>query len=136
MKRSFFQAVVVSILLYGCTTRTLTRRMERNLDDNCTRMLQALLNKSRRRHPTNQYLYGHLPPITKTMKVRRTRYAGHCWRSRDELITDFLLWTPSHSRAKQGDQLELTYSRSVRIRGVALMTYRKRWTIGSGSERG
>ena len=92
--------------------------------------------KSRRRHPTNQYLYGHLPPITKTMKVRRTRYAGHGWRSRDELITDFLLWTPSHSRAKQGDQLELTYSRSVRIRGVALMTYRKRWTIGSGSERG
>ena len=32
----------------------------------------------------------------------RTRHAGHCWRSRDELISDGLLWTPSHGRAKAG----------------------------------
>ena len=31
MKRSFFQAAVVSILLYGCTTRTLTKRLEKKL---------------------------------------------------------------------------------------------------------
>ena len=37
---------------------------------------------------------------------------------------------------KQGDQLEPTYSSSVRIQGVALMTCRKRWTIGRGGERG
>ena len=47
-------------------------------------------------------LYGHLPPITKTIQVRRTRYAGHCWKSRDELISDVHLWTPSHGRAKAG----------------------------------
>ena len=35
-------------------------------------------------------------------KVRRTRHAGHCWRSRDELISDVLLWTPSYGRAKAG----------------------------------
>ena len=29
MKRSFFQAVVISILLYGCTTWTLTKRLEK-----------------------------------------------------------------------------------------------------------
>ena len=28
MKRSFFQAAVTSILLYGCTTWTLTKRLE------------------------------------------------------------------------------------------------------------
>ena len=55
-----------------------------------------------RRHPTKQQLYGHLLPITKTIKVSRTRHAGHCWRSRDELISDDLLWTPSHSQAKTG----------------------------------
>ncbi len=44
MKRSFFQAAVVSILLYGCTT----------------------------------------------------------WRSRDELISDILVWTPTYDRAKAG----------------------------------
>ena len=48
------------------------------------------------------YLYSHLPPITKTIQVRRTRHAGHCWRSRDELISDVLLWTPTHGRAKAG----------------------------------
>ena len=44
MKRSFFQAVVVSILLYGCTSWTLTKRLEKKLDGNYTRMLQAILN--------------------------------------------------------------------------------------------
>ena len=27
---------------------------------------------------------------------------GHCWRSRDELIRDVLLWIPTHGRAKAG----------------------------------
>ena len=63
-------------------------------------MLRAILNKSGRQHPTRHQLYCHLLPITKTIQVRRTRHAGHCWRSRDELISDVLLWTPTHGRAK------------------------------------
>ena len=102
MKRSFFQAAVVSILLYGCTTWTQTKRLGKKLDGNYTRMLRAILNKSWRQHPTKHQLYSHLPPITKTIQVRRTRHAGHCWRSRDELISDVLLWTPTYSRAKAG----------------------------------
>ena len=88
MNRSFFQAAVMSILLYGCTTWTLTKQMEKKLDGNYTRMLRAILNKPWRQHPTKQQLYGHLPPITKTIKVRRTRHVEHCWRSKDELISD------------------------------------------------
>ena len=65
-------------------------------------VLRAILNKSWQQHPTRHQLYGHLPPITKTIQVRRTRHAGHCWRSRDELISDVLLWTPTHGRAKAG----------------------------------
>ena len=100
MKRSFFQAAVVSILLYGCTTRTLTKRMEKKLDGNYTRMLRAILNKSWKKHPTKQQLYDHQPPITKTIKVRRTRHTEPCWRRGDELINDVLLLTPSHGQAK------------------------------------
>ena len=95
----FFQAAVASILLYGCTTWTLTKRLEKKLDGNYTRMLRAILNKSWRQHPTRHQLYGHLPPITKTIQVRRTRHAGHCWRSRDEHIRDVLLWTPTYGHA-------------------------------------
>ena len=76
--------------------------MEKMLDGDYTRIQRAILNKSWRQHPTKQQLYGLLPPITKTIQVRRTRHAGHCWRSRDELISDVLPWTPSHGRAKTG----------------------------------
>ena len=89
MKHSFFQAAVVSILLYGCTTWTLTKRLEKKQDGNYTRMLRAILNK-------------HLPPITKTIQARRTRHAGHCWRSKNELISDVLLWTPAYGQSKAG----------------------------------
>ena len=51
-------------------------------------------------HLTRHQLYGHLPPVTKTIQVRRTRHAGHSWRSRDEIKSDVLLWTPTYGRAK------------------------------------
>ena len=102
MKCGFFQAAVVSILLYGCTTWMLSKRLEKKLDGDYTRMLRAILNKSWCQHPTRHQLYGHLPPITKTIQVRQTRHAGHCWRSRDELISDVLLWTSTYGRAKAG----------------------------------
>ena len=137
MKRSFFQAAVTSILLYGCTTWTLTKRLEKKLDGNYTRMLRAILNKSWQQHPTRHQLYGHLPPITKTIQVRRTRHAGHCWRSRDELIRDVLLWIPTHGRAKAGwPARRRTFSSYVRIRVVVLKTYLGWWTIGRSGERG
>ena len=102
MKHSFFQAAVVSILLYGCTTWTLTKRLEKKLDGNYTRMFRAILNKSWLQHPTKYQLYGYQPPITKTIQARRTRHAGHCWRSRDKLISDVLLWTPTYGRENAG----------------------------------
>ena len=101
MKRSYFQAAVMSILLYGCNTWTLTKRLKK-LDGNYTRMLRAILNRSWRQHPTRHQLYGNLPPITKTIQARRTRHAGHCWRSKDELVSDVLPWTPSYGQSKEG----------------------------------
>ena len=133
-KRSFFQAAVVSILLYGCTSWTLTKRMEKKLDSNYIRMMRAILNKSWGQQPTKHQLYGHLPPITKTIKVRRTRHAWHCWRSKDELISDVLQWNPSYGRAKAGRPAR-TYIQQL-CEDVALRTYQKRWTIGRSGERG
>ena len=48
------------------------------------------------------HIYIHLYIYMHIYIVRRTRHAGHCWRSRDELIRDVLLWTPTHGRAKAG----------------------------------
>ena len=93
---------VVSILLYGCTTWTLTKRLEKKLDSNYPRMLWAILNKSRRQHPKKHQLYGLPPSITKTIQIRQTWHAGQCWWSGDELISDVLLWTPTDGRSKAG----------------------------------
>ena len=120
MKRSFFQAAVVSILLYGCTTWTLTKRLKKKLDGNYTRMLRAILNESWRQHPTKHQLYGQLPPITKTIQVRQTRHAGHCWRSWDELINDVLLWTPTYGRAKAGRPAQTYIQRLCEDTGCSL----------------
>ena len=102
IKGYFFQAEVVSIQLYGCTTWTLTKCIYKKLDGNCSRMLRAILNTSWKQHSTKRQLYGHLLPISKTIKIKRTRYVGHCWRSKVELIRDVLQWTPSHRRASVG----------------------------------
>ena len=136
MKRSFFQAAVVSILLYGCTTWTLTKRLEKKLDGNYTRMLRAILNKSWRQHPTRHQLYSHLPPITKTIQVRWTRHARHCCRSRDELISDVLLWTPTYGRAKAGQPARTYMQQLCEDTGCSSKTCQKWWTKGRSGERG
>ena len=133
MKRSFFQAAVVSILLYGCTTLTLTKQLEKKLDGNYRRILRAILNKSWQQHPTRHQLYGHLPPITKTIQVRRTRHAGHCWKSWDKLISDVLLWTPTYGRAKAGRPAQIYIQQLCEDTGCgpedlpAAMNHREKW---------
>ena len=72
------------------------------LSPTTTRPTHLWVTTSLRQHPTRHQLYGHLPPITKTVQVRRTRHAGHCWRSKNELISDVLLWTPVYGQAKAG----------------------------------
>ena len=84
-KTNIFLAAVVSILLYGYTTWTLPKRMERKLVANYTRMLRAVFSKSWRQHPTKQLIYCHLPPILLTIKVRRTRHTETAGKVRDNL---------------------------------------------------
>ena len=86
IKHNFSQAVIVSILLYGCTTWTLTKCIKKKLYRNCTRMLRIILNKSWKQHTIKQQQYDQQPPISKSSQMRRTRYAGLCWGKKDELI--------------------------------------------------
>ena len=72
IKRSLFffiHTVIVSILLYGFPSWTLNKRMAKKLEGNYTRMLEAVLKKSWKQLSTKQQLYGHLPTITKTIKL-------------------------------------------------------------------
>ena len=86
----------------------------------CTTWTLTILNK------VLEWLYSHLPPITKTIQVRKPDM-----QAAGEVGTSSLLWTPSHGRAKAGRPTRI----SVRIRGVALRTYWMQWTI-RGDEKG
>ena len=132
-----YMRYIHNLLLYGCTTWTLTKGLEKKLDGNYTTMLRAVLNKSWRQQPKRHQLYGHLPPFTTTIQVRRTTHARHCWRSRDKLISDLLLWTPTYVRAKAG-RPSRTYIQQLceDMWDVALKNYPRRWTMGRRGERG
>ena len=53
IKRLFFQAEYILVLLYICTPRTLTKRLEKKLDLNYTGMIRAILNKSYKQNHLN-----------------------------------------------------------------------------------
>ena len=110
--------------------------MVKKLDGNYTKMLRAILNKSWSQHPTKQQLYGHRPPITKTVKIRQTRHGGHCWRSRDVPISDVFMWTPSHGRAKARRPATTYIPQLCADTGCNPEDLPKQWTIGMGGERG
>ena len=65
----------MSLQLYGCTTKT-KKCLEKKLDGNYIRMLQAVLNKSWKQHSKKQQLYAHLPPISQTIQVKQAKHAG------------------------------------------------------------
>ena len=72
----------------------------------------------------------------KTIQARRTRHAGHCWRSKDEIVSDVPCGPPHMANQKQDDQLEHSYSSYVMIRDVTPKTCRRQWMIGRRGERG
>ena len=93
----------------------------KKLDGNCTRILRAILNKSWKQHSTKQQLYSHLPSISKTVQVKRTRHVGHCWRSMEVPVL--------------ADMQNFTNNSSVRTQGVVWKTCWERWMIGTNGER-
>ena len=130
MKCSFFQEAVVSILLYGCTTWTLTQRLEKKLNGNYTRMLRPILNKSWRQHPTKHQLYAHRPFIMKTIQVRRTRHAG------TGLISDVLLRTSAYGRPKAGRPVRTYIQQLCEDTGCSPEDLPEAMKIGRSGERG
>ena len=58
---------------------------------------------------------------------------GHCWRCKGKLISNVLLWTPSHGQARVRWPI---YNSSILIQDVAWKTYQEQWMIGMSGRRG
>ena len=102
LKRNLFRAAVESVLVYGAITWTLTIALEKKINGFYTRMLRAALNISWIHHMSNKDLYGKIPKITDTILEQRLRFSGYCWRSKNEVVSDVLLWLPMHGRRSRG----------------------------------
>ena len=94
IKIQLFKTLIVPILLYGCETWTLSKRMEKRLDGVYTRLLMRVQNLSWKRHPTKQVIYGDLPPVSSIVRSKRAQFAGHCFRATTEIISSLVLWKP------------------------------------------
>ena len=98
LKISFFKMTVQSVLLYGSSSWTLTKTLEKKIDGAYTKMLRVVKGISWSQHLKNAQLYGDLPKISDTIREQRTRFSGHCWGSKEEVISNVLLWQPSHGK--------------------------------------
>ena len=98
MKCSFFQAAVVSILLYGCTTWTLTKRLEKKLDGNYTSNIEQVLEATPRKAPTRRPPTSHHENYPSLMnQTCRTLLEKKGWAHKWCTPMDPYIW-PSKSR--------------------------------------
>ena len=101
-KIDLFRATTKSVLLYGAGTWTMNRREEKSIDGCYTRMLRMVLNVSWKSHTTNKVLYGKLPKLSDTIRMRRLRLAGHSHRDHDSPIGKLVTWIPAHGTTSVG----------------------------------
>jgi len=104
VKRSFFQATVETVLLYGCEARTSTPTLERTLNGCYTRMLRAALSIKRWQHVPNSELYDNLPKVGDKVAARRMGLVELCSRHPELPAGEVILWQPTHGYRRRGRQ--------------------------------
>ena len=50
----------------------------------------------------NYCMVGKIPKIVTVIAAQRVRFSGHCWRSKNELAHQLLLWEPTHGKRARG----------------------------------
>ena len=70
-------------------------------------MLRVIKNVTWQKRITNEVLYAGLPKISTTIRERRLRFSGHCRRSKNEVVSDLVLWEPKHGKRSVGGQARI-----------------------------
>ena len=70
------------------------RKLHKNAMSYIEQILEATIHETTAEWPLTSDL--------KTIQVRQTRHTGHCWRNKDELISDVFLWIPTYGRTSVG----------------------------------
>ena len=118
MKLRLMHTNVESVLLYGCDNWTLTKTLLKQLDGTYTRILRMIINITHTtiihwsQKVTNEVLYGTIEKMS-TKNIRRfLKFAGHCLRRDVEVVSDQVLWEPTHVTKRWGRSPE-SYIRNL-----------------------
>ena len=61
-----------------------------------------ITNKQKTKTKTKVSYYYNCPINHSLLMIRRLWFIGHCWRKKDEVISDLLLWELKHGARKTG----------------------------------
>ena len=101
-KRSSFQATVVSILLYGCTTWTLIKRRRKSLTATTQECWEQFWTSPGGNTPQSTSCTATYLPPRKISKLDEPDTRDTAGEVGDELKSDVLQWTPSYDWVKAG----------------------------------
>ena len=137
-KTQMFRSTVESVFLYGSAAWTLTETLAKRIDGCFTRLLRSALGFTWRDHVNNKELYAEVPKATDTIKQKRLKLAGHCYRHPEEAESNLVLWTPNHGKRGRGRPArtfvqQLRDDTGLQEREMAsLMLSRDQWKIQAG----
>ena len=123
MKLRLMQTTVESVLLYGCETWTLTKTLLKQLDGTYTRILRMILNVHSSQKVTNEVLNGTIEKISTKIRLRFLKFAGHYLRRDDEVVSDLVLWEPTHGTRRRGRPSESYIRNLERETGIPASDY-------------
>ena len=130
IKWGFFQVVAVSVLLYGCTTWTLTKHLGKELDRNCTRMLHAV-EKILESAP---YKTATVQPLTSHLTNHPSKMSKTCWSLLKKYEQTCELQSLTHRHTSVGGPTK-TYIHQFCVETGCCQKDLEQWLIVTNSER-
>lgn len=97
LKTNIFQAVCLSVLLYGCESWIITEKLKQSLNSFATNCYRVMLNIKRLDKVSNAVIYQTIgiDPLDLQIQRRQLRYIGHCLRKPEfELTNKYVLYQP------------------------------------------
>ena len=98
LKVNIWKAACLSILLYGCESWIISKKLENSLNSFATSCYRVMLNVKRLDKVSNNKILesvGIKHPLNLTVQRRQLKFVGHSLRrAEDELINEYVLYTP------------------------------------------
>ena len=115
LKIKFFNASVLSVLLYATETYVINAALQNQINAFQTQCLRIILNISKDEHVRNDYIYEqtNTKPLMQRVTKTQLSFLGHSIRrNKNYLIQQYYLYVPKHGQRSRGRQ-KTTYQQHI-----------------------